>query len=193
MSSNLVSFEKLSKSNAPTKIVLDTNFILNLTHAYTNHPTNKNVSVCVDFMKSLAHDECEIFIPQIVINEFCHQVFLNVLSEYCHKHDLRINKVDLYKQKPHLIAPGHKQIKEAFGMLDTIISPVCLIENSIDVRRRAMTIMQKHHFLPSDAFISAIAMENNINAIATLDVYFGRNIVKENGMKVFMPEILLPR
>ena len=70
MSSNLVSFEKLSKSNFPAKIVLDTNFILNLTHSYTHHPTNNNVSVCVDFMKSLVHDGCEIFIPQIVINEF---------------------------------------------------------------------------------------------------------------------------
>ena len=67
------------------------------------------------------------------------------------------------------------------------------VENSVSVRRRAMTIMQKRHFLPSDAFISVIAIENNIHAIATLDVYFGRNIVKESGMKVFMPEILLPR
>ena len=193
MSSNLFSFGQLSKSNFPPKIILDTNFVLNLTHSCTNHPTGRNVSDCIDFVKSLIYDGCEIFIPQIVINEFCHQVFLNVLSEYIHKNNLKINKIDLYKQKPQLIAPGYTQIKNALAMMDKIIATVDLKEEGVKVRDRAIVIMQKYNFLPSDAFISAVALENGIHSIASQDVYFAKNIAKENGMKVFMPEILLPR
>ena len=193
MSSNLFSFGQLSKSNFPSRIILDTNFVLNLTHSCTNHPTGRNVRDCTDFVKSLIYDGCEIFIPQIVINEFCHQVFLNVLSEYIHKNNLKINKVELYKQKPHLIAPGHVQIKNALDMMDKIIATVDLKEEGIKVRDRAIAIMQKYHFLPSDAFISAVALENGIYSIASQDVYFAMNIAKEKSMRVFMPEALLKR
>ena len=193
MSSNLFSFGQLSKSNFPPKIILDTNFVLNLTHSCTNHPTGRNVSDCIDFVKSLIYDGCEIFIPQIVINEFCHQVFLNVLSEYIHKNNLKINKIDLYKQKPQLIAPGYTQIKNALAMMDKIIATVDLKEEGVKVRDRAIVIMQKYNFLPSDAFISAVALENGIHSIASQDVYFAKNIGNEIGMKVFMPDILLPR
>ena len=192
MSSNLFSFESLSKSHFPSKIILDTNFILNLTHEYTHHPTSKNVIECSNFLKSLIWDESEIFIPQIVINEFCHQVFLNVLSEYMHNHNLKINRVDLYKAKPYLIAPGHHQVKEVLKMLDKIISKTILKEMDMAVQNTAIKIMEKYNLFPSDAFIGAIAIENNIRHIATLDVYFAKNIVKE-GVSVYLPEILLPR
>lgn len=46
---------------------------------------------------------------------------------------------------------------------------------------------------PPDAFIGAVAMENNINNIATLDVYFAKNICKESGVNVYLPEILIRR
>ena len=78
-------------------------------------------------------------------------------------------------------------------MMDKIIATVDLKEEGVKVRDRAIVIMQKYNFLPSDAFISAVALENGIHSIASQDVYFAKNIAKENGMKVFMPEILLPR
>jgi len=115
------------------------------------------------------------------------------LSEYIHKNNLKINKVELYKQKPHLIAPGHVQIKNALDMMDKIIATVDLKEEGIKVRDRAIAIMQKYHFLPSDAFISAVALENGIYSIASQDVYFAMNIAKEKSMRVFMPEALLKR
>ncbi len=193
MSLNLFSFGQLSKNNFPPKIILDTNFVLNLTHSCTSHPTSRNVSDCIDFVKSLIYDGCEIFVPQIVINEFCHQVFLNVLAEYIHKHSLKINKADLYKQRPHLITPGHSQIKNAMAMMDKIIAITELKEEGSKIRDRAIAIMEKHHFLPSDAFISAVAIENGIHSIASQDVYFAKNIAKEKGMKIFMPAELIPR
>ena len=140
-------------------------------------------------MTSLVHDHCAIFIPQIVVNEFCHQVYLDALSEYQHKRGISGDKIALYKWKPNLIAPGHNKIRNAIGALDDLVSERQLNEGGLAVRDRALALMQKYHFLPSDAFIAAIAVENKIGHIATLDRYFAKRI-SEQYLKVFMPEEL---
>ena len=99
--------------------------------------------------------------------------------------------MDLYKQRPNLIAPAYHQINNAVGLLDKISSQKELKEGGIKVRNRAIAIMRKYHFLPSDAFIGAVAIENDIHAIATQDAYFAKNIIKEKDVKVFLPENLI--
>ena len=192
MSSRIISFDNLSKSNFPASIIFDTNFVLNLTHAYTNHPTSQNALVCKIFMTSLVYDHCEIFIPHIVINEFCHQIYLDVISEYQHKRNSKGDKIALYKWKPNLIAPGHHKIKAAIKAMDDCVSKREINEDGLAVRDRALALMRKYHFLPSDAFIAAIAIENKIDHIATLDHYFARRIC-EQYLTVFMPKELYGR
>ena len=104
-----------------------------------------------------------------------------------------MGRMDLYKQNPNLVAPGYHQIKNAIAMMDKIISQLELKEEGIKVRDRAIAIMQKYHFLPSDAFIGAVAIENGIHNIATQDIYFARNIIKEKSMRVYLPEGLMPK
>ena len=58
------------------------------------------------------------------------------------------------------------------------------------MRDRALTLMRQYHFLPSDAYIAAIAIENKIGHIATLDRYFAKRI-SEHYLKVFMPGELI--
>lgn len=145
--------------------------------------------MCDTFIRSLIHDRCAIFIPQLVINEFCHQIYLNVLSEYQHKQNKFGDKIGLYKFKPNLIAPGHNQIKNAIASLDELVSEKELHEGGISVRDRALGLMQKFHLLPSDAFIGAIAIENKIDHIATLDRYFASRVSQY--LTVFMPSNLI--
>lgn len=190
MSSRVISFDDLTKTNCPSSIILDTNFIINLTHTYTNHSPSRNAVDCGDFIKSLVHDECAISIPQIVVNEFCHQVYMDVLSEYQHKQNISGDKIALYKKKPNLIAQGHNKIQNAINALDVITSGRELNEGGLVVRDRALTLMRQYHFLPSDAYIAAIAVENKIGHIATLDRYFAKRI-SEHYLKVFMPGELI--
>ncbi len=190
MSSRIVSFDDLSKTNRPPSIILDTNFIINLTHTYTNRSPSRNAVDCSNFIKSLVHDECEISIPQIVVNEFCHQIYMDVLSEHQHKQNVSGDKIALYKKKPNLITPGHDKIQGAIKALDGITSKRELNEGGIALRDRALALMRQYHFLPSDAYIAAIAIENKIGHIATFDRYFAKRI-SEHYLKVFMPGELI--
>ena len=190
LSSKLHSFSSLSKINFPSKIILDTNYVLNFTHRFTKFPANENVSDCREFCKSLVYDSSKIFIPQIVINEFCCQVFLNVISEYQKKHNIKRGKLDIYGEKPQVIVPGHKQIKEAVQNLDIIIDQKHLREDGSEIRNKALKLMRKYDMLPSDAYIGAIAIMNQVFSIATLDVYFAKCISQESNVNVFLPENL---
>ena len=190
MSAKLHSFESLTKEACPRKIILDTNFILNFTHRFTAFKAN-NVSDCVDFARSLTYWECKILIPQIVTNEFCHQIFLNKLAEHKSKNNLRDDLGVLYKKNPKLIATEHKKIKEAINNLDKISSKDRFGEGTRLVREKAVNLMRKHNFLPSDAYIGAMAIVGIVYNIATLDVYFAENIAKEKNVHVYLPEALI--
>ena len=112
-----------------------------------------------------------------------------MISEYQHRQNIKGDKIALYKWKPNLIAPGHNKIKNAVQALDDLVSKREINEGSLAVRDRALMLMRKYHFLPSDAFIAAIAIENKIDHIATLDRYFARRI-SEQYLRVFMPKEL---
>ena len=114
---------------------------------------------------------------------------MNALSEYQHKQGKFGNKIELYKYKPNLIAPGHNQIKNAITALDELVPEKELREGGTAVRDRALGLMQRYHLLPSDAFIAAIAIENKVDHIATLDRYFARRISQH--LKIFMPSDLI--
>jgi predicted nucleic acid-binding protein len=191
LSGKLHSFESLSKDSCPKSIVLDTNFILNFTHKFTQIPRTNNVTDCLDFCKTLVYENCGIFIPQIVINEFCCQVYLNAIDEYRKRRGLKNKLLELYDYNPNSISAGHAQIRKAVANLDIIISKTTLKEDGKAIRESALKLMRKYNFLPSDAFIGALILENNIKNLATLDVYFAKNIIKEDGVNVYMPEILV--
>lgn len=115
---------------------------------------------------------------------------MDALSEYQHKYAVSGDKITLYKKKPHLIAPGHNKIENAIKALDIIAARRDLNEGSVAVRDRALGLMRQYHLLSSDAYIAAIAIENKIGHIATLDRYFAKRI-SERYLKVFMPSELI--
>jgi predicted nucleic acid-binding protein len=182
----LVSFDKLDKTNTPTKIILDTNFILNLTNRFTNHPTNRNITDCSNFTKSLVYANTEIFIPDVVVNEFCCQVFTTILLEYRKKNNLTKHILNIHRDNPRIIRPGHEKISKAIKDLDLIRSKKKLLENGEGVRNKALKLMRKYDLLPSDAYISAIAIVNQINNIATLDVPLTKSLLKEE-INIYTP------
>lgn len=186
----LVSFDNLDNTNTPSKIVLDTNFILNHTNQFTNHPTNKNISDCHNFAKTLVYANVEIFIPEIVVNEFCHQVYSTILKEYKVKYNLKGSIIDIHKRNPSIIKSGHEPIKNAIINLDIIRAKRKIVEGGKSVRDKALQLMRKYHLLPSDAYIGAIAIINQINNIATLDVPFSKSMLKEK-VNIYTPFTLI--
>lgn len=182
----LVSFDKLDSTNTPSEIVLDTNFILNHTNKFTHHPTKQNITDCLDFAKSLVYANCEIFVPDIVINEFCCQIYSTILRDYRIKNQLKDNIIEIHKRNPSIIKSGHEPIRNAIKNLDIIRSDRKIAEGGKEVRDKALQLMGKYHLLPSDAYIGAIAMINKINNIATLDVPFTKSMLKEN-LNIYTP------
>jgi len=144
-------------------------------------------------MKSLAHDESQIYIPNVVINEFCYHIYLNILSEYKKKHNVSKKEIDIYRSNPKLIYKGHSQISEAIKNLKIVCSEKQLKEGSINVRNKALNLMKKYNMLPADAFIGAIATFNQIYNIATLDVNFAKSMIKEKDVHIYIPDDLYIR
>ncbi len=186
----LVSFDKLDETNTPTRIVLDTNFILNHTNQFTHHPTNNNITDCLNFAKSLVYANAEIFIPEIVISEFCCQVYTTILREYKKNNNLKDNIIEIHKRNPTIIKTGHEPIKKAIIDWDIIRSKQKIAEGGKIVRDKALQLMRKYHLLPSDAYIGAITIINQINNIATLDVPFSKSMLKEK-VNIYTPFTLI--
>lgn len=182
----LFNFQTLAKETTPLKIVLDTNFILNFTTQITKYPATSH-SDCLNFSKSLTYAECEIFIPEIVINEFCCQIYSEKLREHKKKNSLKGSIIDIHKDKPSLIATEHKIIKDAVRDLNLICSKKVIIENGNDIRNKALELMGKYNMLPSDAYIASITIINEINNIATLDVPFSKSILQEKNVNIYTP------
>ena len=186
----LVSFDKLDSTNTPRRIILDTNFILNHTNSFTHHPTNQNITDCLNFAKSLVYSNTEIFIPDIVINEFCCQIYSVILREHKKKNNLKDNIIEIHKKNPSIIKSAHEPIRKAISDMDIIRSKKKIAEGGSGVRVKALQLMQKYNLLPSDAYIGAIAIINQINNIATLDVPFTKSILKEK-VNIYTPYTLI--
>jgi len=193
LSSKVHSFNDLSKESFPNKIILDTNFVLNFTHRFTQYPKAINVYDCTLFLKSLIYGNSSIYVPDIVMNEFCFHIYLNILIEYKQKHGISKKPIDVYGDNPRLLSRGHAQIKEAVKNLDVVCSKNGLKEGSISMRNLALKLMRKHNMLPADAFIGAVAIFNQIFSIATLDIFFAKSISQEPNVHVYLPDDLYVR
>lgn len=190
LSSKAHSFDTITSENTPKKIILDTNFVLNFTHRFVKHPKSGSVADCTNFAKSLVHAGSDIFIPQIVVNELCCQVYLNVLDDYKKRSGSSKTKLVLYDEKPAWIQSGHTTIMNAIKNLDIISTNKSMKEAGAVIRDRATKLMRRHHMLPSDAFIGSATIINEIYNIATLDVYFAQCMVKEPHVNVYLPDRL---
>lgn len=167
----VVSFENIDKINPPKSILLDTSFIINLTHEITNYPTSKpeeltntkkGLNLCKNFLQELLKYKTRILTCDLVLAEFSHEVYKDIVERKCGKNKKWYEE---YKNNPSLISSGHPKIARAYRHLSTFLYDD-LKQIGEDIRRRTFKIMKHLDICPTDAYIVSVAIENNLSGIA---------------------------
>ena len=165
----IVSFENISELNAPKTILLDTSFVINLTHQITHFPTAKpqdqekaaKASVsCKDFLKRLVPYRTRILTCDLVLSEFCHVIYRDILER-----KFGVEWKTKYEANPAFIRTGHPKIRRAYTYFNVFLDDK-MIQVGEEIRRSTFTIMKHLDICPNDAYIVAVALKNSIDGIA---------------------------
>ena len=190
----LVSFDYINEENSPKSVIVDTNFLLNFTHHITKFPLSNRKGYdqinrlrleCEDFLKKCIDYKTRVIICDVVFSEFCHEIYKDVLKEKNY-----MGWFPLYKKRPDLIAKGHPIIEKAYKSFKPFFHEE-LIQVGEKIRNTAWGIMKRFHMCPNDSYIASIAIENNIDGVASFDVTDFKRILEDCPVNIYLPKELI--
>ena len=186
----VVSFENIDEINPPKTLLLDTSFIINLTHKITNYPTSKPKEVkeaekasasCEKFLQDLVKHKTRILTCDLVLAEFCHEIYKDILERKFGK-----DWYEKYKDNPSFIRTGHPKIARAYRYLKVFLNED-LVQIGEDIRKKTFKIMSHLDTCPNDAYIASVALENSLHGIAHFNPRDYNKIAKHYPIDSYAP------
>jgi len=175
-------------STLPSDLILDTNFIVNLTFSFTNLHAD-HIKDCLDFSKQLYKNKSKLYVSEWSICEFCHIFYrANLMAEAMKIKGKAFLWLELYEENPHILNKYHNRLEELLGVIEEATNKTRLTENIPLIRKRAFKIMKHIDMCPTDAYIIATAELNNIKNIATINFKCFNRAAKAFPLNIYVPD-----
>jgi predicted nucleic acid-binding protein len=153
----------------PSKIILDTNFIVNLAFNFTSLHAD-HIADCKRFANRLYESNAILYVSEWSICEFCHIVYRAKLMVDAKKQLGNEQRwKELYEDNPHIIKKYHSIVEMLLKTIGEITKETRLKENILGIRKKAFKIMKNIDVCPTDAYIIATALMNDVSNIATVN------------------------
>lgn len=181
----------------PKGVLLDTNFILNLTCNFTGYPASFKED-CANFIQAIIEKDGDIYITDWVLEEVLFQIIelklqekvkpINDKYEQLGKKE-RISPMNYYYNHPGIIKEIFPTLKEVYNDLMKLSRYRKLEESSFAIREKSLSLIKDRQLLPTDAYIVATAIVNEpIEAVVTCDVRHFRKV--RDRIAIYVPDDL---
>jgi predicted nucleic acid-binding protein len=175
-------------SNLPSEIILDTNFIVNIAFQFTTLHAD-HITDCARFAKRLYAAHATLYVPEWCINELCHITYRAKLFEDAKK-QLGDGKKwkELYDNNPAILKKYHATVEAMLRAVEEITKRTRLKENLPNIRKKAFNIIKHIDICPTDAYIVATALLNDVENIATVNVKDFQRVAKNYPLNIYLPD-----